>query len=114
MARAARIIPRSGSTSRDQTKQLRVERALARSNSRQQQLTKHTTTARDYIRKMQAQARVVVEYTRKKVSLNEEGDLVIDKGLIQTAQPDGLSLRGKVQQTFMRSGGDPNAHLNSF
>jgi len=78
------------------------------------QFPKHTSDGRDFIRKLSAEARVVVEYTRKKLTMTESGDLVIDKGLIPTPQPDGLTLRGKTQQTFMRTGGDPNAYLKTF
>ena len=68
----------------------------------------------DFIKRLQAEGRVVVEYTRKKVSLESSGDVKIDHQMIPTQQPDGLTLRGKTQQTVMRSGGNPTAFLQTF
>jgi len=78
------------------------------------QWSKHNLTATDYIKKLNAQARVVVEYRRKKVTLDQEGEVRIDQAHIATPQPDGLSLRGKVQQTYMRSGGNPTGFHSTF
>ena len=78
------------------------------------QYPRHRQEAVDFIQKLQAEARVVVEYTRKKLTMDESGAVVIDQALIPTEQPDGLTLRGKTQQTVMRSGGDPTAYLKTF
>lgn len=79
------------------------------------QLTRHNEAAANFIRKLSAEARVVIEYTRKRVTLSEEGDLKIQHELVPTEQPDGLTLRGNTQQaSVMRTGGDPTAFLASF
>ena len=70
--------------------------------------------AQDFVKKLKAEARVVVEYTRKKVSLEASGDVKIDHQLIPTQQPDGLTLRGKTEQSVVRSGGNPLAYLQTF
>ena len=67
-----------------------------------------------FLNQQVGEARVVVEYNRKELSIADTGEIKINQLSIPTEAPDGLSLRGKVAQTYLRSGGNPEGYLRTF
>jgi hypothetical protein len=72
----------------------------------------HHALSQDFVDNLAVSARVVLEYRRKAVSISREGDIsIVDNGI---RQPDSGLTMTQPQQTVLRSGGDPEAHLRSF
>ncbi len=72
----------------------------------------HHALSQDFVDNLAVSARVVLEYRRKAVSINREGDINIVNNDIRQ-QDSGLTMT-QPQQTVLRSGGDPEAYLRSF
>ena len=69
------------------------------------------TMAVNFVNSLNASCRVAIEYRRKAVKIEKEGDLQVLQYSIKQAD-SGLEMKGPPVQNMLRSGGDPEAYLN--
>lgn len=68
----------------------------------------------EFMNDLNVSCRVVIDYRKKAIRIDEGGDLQIMKMLTQTSQPDGLTLPGKPVQNILHSGGDATFDVRNF